>query len=248
MNAPKLVLLAALSLAFASSCTKVPIVNLPFPNPVLHSLEQDPFQHYLDSVFGLGNGVILTITAVQLNDPLSKSNSSDNGQAVVAYPFRSSVAGAVTSLGIFVPTTGTRHTVTLWDSASGQVLAQAEVPSLESGRWTYISLLETNQEVILQPDHGYIVGFNTLAIGDVINTPNPNNGIYILDGIYLNGGEGKAPIVPFTSGPITFEAYYIDFYDNPFAPPPFPGTSFTNTIGAFDVPGVCDIGFIPAPQ
>jgi hypothetical protein len=105
-----------------------------------------------------------------------------------------------------------------------------------------------NQEVIIQPNHGYIVGFNSLAIGSTINTLNRNNAIYILDGIYINGPlEGKAPIVPFTSGPITFENYYLDYYDNPFNPPPFPGTFFSNTIGAFDVPGVCDIGFIPAP-
>ncbi len=152
-----------------------------------------------------------------------------------------------------MPTTGVQHNVALWDSASGQVLAVAQVPSLDSGQWTYLSLVPTNQEVIIQANHGYIVGFNSLAIGDQINVPNTNNGVYFFDGIYTNniaggGGVGKVPIVPFTEGPITYENYYTAYYDDPNARPPYPGTSFSNPFGAFDLPGVCDIGFIPAPQ
>jgi hypothetical protein len=244
MKTPNLFFAAALAVLLCSSCTKLVLIP-PVPINVFHDLEQDPFQNYLDSVFSLsGEDIILTIDAVAINDVLTKTGSSGTGQAEIGYAFRSSVAGAVTSLGVLLPSQGFQHTVTLWDSASGVVLAQADVPSLDSGKWTYVSLALVNQEVIIQPDHGYIVGFNTLAVGNPINTFNPGNQIYILDGIYdfSNGGNQKRTIIPFTMGAITYEGGYMDWYDTPVTTPLFPSAPIPN---GFDVPGICDIGFIP---
>lgn len=250
---PKSICAVALIALLGFGCSKLGSIAPP-PITTIQSLEQTPWKTYLDSLFGAtSQGVLLTIEPVQLNNALLEVSAPGSGQAVIAYAFRSSVPGAVTSLGIFMPTTGPQHNVTLWDSASGQVLALAQVPSLDSGHWTYVSLALANQAVVIEANHGYIVGFNSLAIGDQINVPNPNNGVYFMDGIYTNinsntgGGVGKVPIVPFTEGAITYENYYTAYYDDPNARPPYPGTSFSNPFGAFDLPGVCDIGFIPAP-
>lgn len=237
-----------------SSCTKLgQIIPVPPPVGVIQSLEQTPFKSYTDSLFALSVtnnvGSILTIVAVALNDnTLPGSSGQDLGQAEIAYAFRSSVAGAVTSLGVMLPTTGYKHTVTLWDSATGQVLAQTDVPTLNGGKWTYVSLALLGQAVAIQPDHGYIVGFNSLAVGNPVGVFNAGNEIYILDGIYQFSGGGqsaKAPIIPFTHGPITFENCYSVPYNTTLTNPIFPPSVTVGGTGIFDVPGVGDIGFIP---
>ncbi len=168
------------------------------------------------------------------------------GQAEVGYAFRSGAAGAVTSLGVLLPTTGFSHTVTLWDSATGQMMAQADVPTLSGGKWTYVSLALNGQAVAIQANHGYIIAFNSLAVGNAVETASGGNEIYILDGIYTGGGGGpKLPILPFTHGAITYEQYYLVNYNTPLTSPIFPPTTSTEFFSNFDVPGVCDIGFIP---
>lgn len=240
----------------ATSCSKLgQIIPIPPPIGVIQSLEQTPFKSYTDSLFALkvtdNVGSILTIVAVALNDNTQHGSAGEDlGQAEIGYAFRSTVAGAITSLGVLLPTTGYNHTVTLWDSASGQVLAQVDVPTLNGGKWTYVSLALQNQAVIIQPNHGYIVGFNSLAVGNPIETANAGNSIYILDGIYQFFGSGagaKVPIIPFTRGPVTFENFYMVAYNTPIVNPIFPGGGPGQSIEDFDVPGVCDIGFIPAP-
>jgi hypothetical protein len=239
----------------ASSCSKLGQI-IPIPPPgVIQSLEQTPFKSYTDSLLALSVtnnvGSILTISAVALNDNTQHGSAGqDLGQAEIGYAFRSTVAGAVTSLGVLLPSTGYNHTVTLWDSASGQVLAQTDVPTLTGGKWTYVSLALQNQAVVIQPNHGYIVGFNSLAVGNAIETANPGNSIYLLDGIYQffgSGASAKVPIIPFTRGPVTFENYYLIPYNTPITQPVFPPSGSSQFSSNFDVPGVCDIGFIPAP-
>lgn len=251
MNPLKTLVAAASLLALGSSCTKLgQIIPVPPPIGVIQSLEQTPFKSYTDSLFGLSStGTILTIVAVALNDnSLPGSSGQDLGQAEIGYAFRSSSDGAITSLGVLLPTTGFKHTVTLWDSATGQVLAQADVPTLTGGKWTYVSLALAGQAVPIVANHGYIVGFNSLAVGNPIGTFSPGNKIYILDGIYTLGGGGpKIPIIAFTKGPITFENQYTVLYNTPISNPIFPPSGSVGATGLFDVPGVCDIGFIPAP-
>jgi len=234
-----------------SSCTKLgQLIPIPPPIGVIQSLEQTPFKTYTDSLFGLSStGTILTISSVGLNDNSKPGSSGESlGQAEIGYAFRLSVDGAITSLGVLLPATGFKHTVTLWDSATGQVLAQTDVPTITGGKWTYVSLAFAGQAVPVVPNHGYIVGFNSLAVGNSIGTYSTGNDIYILDGIYTLGGGGpKIPIVPFTKGPVTFENYYLVGYDTPITNPIFPPSASSAGFGPFDVPGVCDIGFIPAP-
>jgi hypothetical protein len=237
-----------------SSCSKVPI-NPPIPLPNIHSLEEFPFQDYLDSLNALAADSINTETiATYLYDPLIQHQEVP-GQAELAYAFRTSVAGAVTSLGVLEPAAGYNHTVTLWDSATGEVLAQALVPSLNSGRWTYVSLALTGQEVPIEANHGYIVGFDSRAQGNSISVANPGSDIYIIMGVFDNRsnpvGFGYSNIDPFASKTFSFEGEYMIFYNGttPLVGPPFPNSPN----GEQDDPqnnlyGICDIGFIPEPQ
>jgi hypothetical protein len=256
MPTPKLLFAAVLLLLCGSSCTKIgDIIPVPPPIGVIQSLEQTPFKSYTDSLFALSIvnnvGSVLTSTAVALNDNSQHGTAGEDlGQAEIGYAFRSSVAGAVTSLGVLLPTTGFNHTVTLWDSITGQVLAQTDVPTLNGGKWTFVSLAELGQAVLIQPNHGYIVGFNSLAVGNPVETFNAGNEIYQLDGIYQffgNGSSDKVPVLPFTQGPVTFENYYLIPYTTSITSPIFPPAVSSGTTPAFDLPGVCDIGFIPAP-
>jgi hypothetical protein len=227
---------AALVALLVAGCTKIGQIPPTIPLTAIQNLEQTPFKTEINTINLLGPSV-LSITAEHVP-----------GQAVIGYSFRSSVPGAVTSLGLLLPSTGYEHVVTLWDS-TGLVLAQAEVPSLDSGHWTYVNLAIVNQEVIIQPYQTYIVGFNTLAVGVRVDIESPGNWVYLLSG--LNGVSpisGPEPgIMPFTSGAITYLNYYVDFYDGIYLQQPFPGSSESNPYGQNSVLGVCDIGFIPAP-
>lgn len=231
-----------------SSCSKVP-VTAPFPITVLQSLEQFPVRRYLDSSFALASDTIfLTITPVTLLDP-NIPHAEVPGQAEIAYAFRTSAPAAVTSLALLLPAAGYSHTVTLWDSATGAVLAQTSVPSLDSGHWTSVSLALMNQAVPILPGKGYIVGYNTLAIGGTLDTYSPGNNLYLLYGIYdFSQGPDKStfrPIMPFTEGLISFEGIWQNNYDEPLriaSPGVTPATNYVN-----GVPGVIDIGYVAAP-
>jgi hypothetical protein len=234
-----------------SSCSKIPLINAPIPITVLRDFEQFPFQDYLDSLNALApDSQHIIYTSGSLIDPFVLHGEIP-GQAECAYVFRSSVAGAVTSLAVLEPSTGYTHTVTLWDSATSAVLAQANVPSLDSGHWTSVSLALNGLEVPIQANHAYIVGFNTLALESTISTGEVSDFIYDINGVYdfrqtPTGDNNGYFILPFVSKSFTFEGEYVVEYDpnKPLTGPPFNGLS-SNTNNLI---GAVDIGFIPAPQ
>ena len=229
-------------MVFASGCTKLGQIPPTIPLTAIRALEQDPFQSYTDSLLNLNDGtLVMGPTPQGIND-------FNGGQAIIAYGFHSSGYGAVVSLGLRLPDSGYEHTVTLWDSATLQVLAQAEVPTITGGRWTYVDLAIVNQAVPIVPNHGYIVGFNSLAVGNAMNAFHAGNSIYILLGLYTqHGPEPDIPIVPFTRGEITFDAYGLNVYSNPNAPLPYPSVSMSFAEGLLGIGGLVDIGYIPAP-
>lgn len=253
---PKLLLAIIVPAVVLISCSKVPLTNPPIPIGVLKDLEQFPFQSYIDSLNGLkSDSIDIYYVAGAPFDQLVMHEEIP-GQAEYAYAFRTSVPGAVTSLGVLEPASGYSHTVTLWDSATGAVLAQADVPSLDSGHWTYVSLALTGQEVPVQANHGYIVGFNTLALGSAIGAGTPGDWTYFINGIWdfqdnPAGNGGLSTIQPFTSKGCTFEGEYLTYYNanTPLVGPPFPG-GLNNPNGDpnHNLYGACDVGFIPASQ
>ena len=250
----KLLLGAGLLLLTSQSCNKFRLIPFPFGDRFI----QTPFKSYFDSLYAVsgdtlnsaGNGVLVTFTPAGVNDVLQKGDGGeDEGQLEIAYAFRTAYAGSVISLGVWLPDPGSTHTVSLWDSASGQLLAQANVPTPTSGVWAYASVPST----ILQPGHGYIVGVNSLAVGNPMNVSNASNEIFLIDGIYdfsagLPPGGALLPMLPFTRGAITVEGWWQDFYDTPIPGGQaglFPGGTPAMSYNVVGMVGLCDFGFIP---
>ncbi|MBS1948977.1 MAG: DUF4082 domain-containing protein [Bacteroidetes bacterium] len=164
------------------------------------------------------------------------------GQALIGYCFRSSKAGEVTALGILLPGQGYSHNVSLWDSVTYQVLADVNVPNLNTKKFTYVSLALLNKSVDIQPNHPYIVCFNSLAQGSPLNFASRGNNIYQLHAEILNPFVATTPLViPFTSGAITFESDFIVTYNSIYVPNPALVGESTNDQRVF---GICDIGFM----
>jgi hypothetical protein len=235
-----LVPVAALVTIAITSCSK--LVNEPIPLPNIQSFEQFPFEAYLDSLAKLPNPpyyFFVWATPPNYEIPSQKM--------VSAYAFRSSTPGAVTSLAILEPAAGYAHTIELWDSASGQLLTEANITTVDSGRWASVSLALNGQEVLIQANHGYVVGFNSLAVG---HTPDQNtNGelVYLETWESDQAGFLPSPILPFTRNSITFEGeseYLYNPTDVILLSPPF--NDFYG--GGGTIIGTCDIGFIPEPQ
>ena len=250
----KLLLGAGLLLLTSQSCYKLRLI----PFPIGDHFTQTPFRSYFDSLYAVsgdsvnsaGNGIIVVFTPAGVNDILQKGDGGqDEGQLEIAYAFRTAYAGSVISLGVWLPDPGSTHTVTLWDSASGQVLAQANVATTASGAWAYVSV----PNAAIQPGHGYIIGVNSLAVGNPMNTVNPSNEIFLIDGIYdfsatLPPDGALLPMLPFTKGAITVEGWWQDFYDTPIPGGQaglFPGGTPARSYNVVGMVGLCDFGFIP---
>jgi hypothetical protein len=243
MKISKLFFAGSLTVLMGASCVKY--TPIPFPGPIPIQLPQTPFMTWLDSVTKLAPDTDITVNPVGLIDPDSKAGGP--GQAEIGFAFRSSVPGTVALLGVFLPAPGYQHTVTLWDSATGTVLAQTNVPTIDTATWNYVDLYLTGQEASIAADHGYIVGFNSLAVGSSINTNSPGNLVTDLFGFYIfspSGANGTIPVLPFTEGAITYEGSYYYPYESAISAPIFPG-SLGPAQGGMGVFGVCDIGFIP---
>jgi hypothetical protein len=242
---------AALTLLAATSCSKVPITSLPLPpSPILKSLQQFPMERYLDSSFALSSDTIfLTLSAAGIDDPTIQ-HAEVPGQAEFAISFRTSVAAALTSLALDLPDSGFTHTVTLWDSTTGAVLAQSDITTRISGKWSSVNLALLGQAVQLVPGNGYILGLNSLAVGNAEDAPGPGNEIFVLYGIYdFSQGPAKSSlrnIMPIVEGPITFESTWIVYFDPPATAPAFPGTQPTSG-DPHTVSGLVDFGYIPTP-
>jgi len=239
--------LPALSLALLlQSCAKdgltvsspiVPLANsIPLLIPPIHPItSQQPFQAFIttynvpltnnDEALFLGSGAL-----------------DDNSNAEIGFAFRSNVAGTAIGLGILLPTTGFSHMVTLWDSATQVELASIAVPNNSKTAFTYAAFTTT---VPIQANHPYVVGYNTLAIGNANGSSSPGDWIYSVQGIFVDGGQGSdLPEYPFREGNITVENV---FYNN-YGTGRVPANLFPTTIASWEewnngYFGLCDLEF-----
>lgn len=233
---PGLVMLLSLS-----SCNKLRVA----PSPLLLLHERFPMTSYLDSLETLtlakdSTTIVLDITGVGFPSP---GPDTINGQAELAFAFRTSAPGFVNALGVYVPEVGYTYTVTLWDSATGTVLAQADIYSASAG-WSYIAL-QAASYVQLQPDHGYIMGYNSAPVGEPLNSNELGGGVYRIFGLYdfkvPVPESALVPLFPMIYKSFTIEGSYEVDYREPISAPLFPtGNANGNTNG---FAGACDIGF-----
>jgi Domain of unknown function (DUF4082) len=244
--------LPAFLLAFLfQACAKQSLVispgPLPLPNPIpIHPINyypvQTPFQAFITryNIPITGTNSALGLSPGDFGDD-TRSGMIYN-EAELGFAFRSSVSGVARALGTLLPATGFTHTVTLWDSATQTILASVDVNSQSTGVFTYTNFAST---VPIQANHGYVIGFNTLATGNALNTYSAGNSFFLVSGFIVDGGLGSdLPLFPFTEGSITVENIFSYNYGDGRAPANlFPPSSMWNgqPNGFF---GLCDLSFV----
>ena len=163
-------------------------------------------------------------------------------QAELGFAFRTSTSGIVFELGILLPDSGFIHTVTLWDSATQTILARTDVISLSTSSFTYTGL-DSSTVITLQANHGYVIGLNSTAVGNPVNSASVGNRVYAPQGLYVDQGAGSdISLLPFTEGPITVERGFIYNYGYQAQPAAFfpPKSSWASQDNGFL--GICDFG------
>jgi hypothetical protein len=164
-------------------------------------------------------------------------------QVELGYAFRTSTAGVVFELGTLLPASGFVHTVTLWDSATQTVLGQLNVTNLSGSSFTYAGL-DSSTAIVLQANHGYVMGVNSTAVGNPVNSSSVGNYVYAPQGLYVDQGAGSdISLLPFTEGTITVERGFIYNYGYQAQPASFfpPVLSWQSQDNGFL--GICDFGF-----
>ncbi len=158
------------------------------------------------------------------------------------YTFRSSAAGRIVAIGLYLPSGGYYHEVQLWDSATQEVLAQQRIPC-EDGEYIYSTL---TTPVHIKPHHGYIVTATNYVEGVGLQSGNPGEAIFMNQGIYADGALEAFPWFPAQDGPITIEGWnYLQTDTVKLATQPFPGGiqyNGTDVITTFQ--GFVDVQFI----
>jgi hypothetical protein len=246
-------LLPALTLALLlQGCAKDSMVispgPIPIPTPIpIHPINFYPIQEPLQA-FVTKYNIPITSTSESIGlttgyfDTYTRSGAVEYNAAELGFAFRSSVSGTILGLGTLLPATGFAHTVTLWDSATQTVLATASVTGQSGSVFTYTDFATS---VAIRADHGYVVGYNTLANGNPLNSYSTGNAFYVVTGILVDGGQGSdIPLTPFTTGTITVENTFENNYGD--GQPPtnlFPTASdwIGQNVGFF---GLCDIAFV----
>ena len=237
--------------ALLQGCVKDSFVispPIPIPTPIpIHPINyyplQTPFQAFVTRY-----NVPITNTSESIGlsagdfDQETRSGTFIYSAAELGFAFRSSVAGTMLGLGTLLPATGFAHTVTLWDSATQIVLATATVTNQSASVFTYTDFAAT---VPIQANHGYVVGYNTLAIGNPVNSSSNGNDIYLVSGIFVDGGQSSdLALFPFTEGTITVEnAFEFNYGDGQPPADLFPTASnWSSQANGFF--GLCDIAFV----
>jgi hypothetical protein len=221
------------------SCNK--ITGLPIPGGAIPFGIVTPVRQYINT-YNIGfsqTQPYLDLSTGGFDDAIP--NGTTYQQAEIGIAFRTSVPGVVFELGIWLPDSSYVHTVTLWDSATQTILAQKNVYNY--GKNFSYDTLSPNELVTLQPNHGYVLGVNSLALGNPLNAFNAGNEIFFTAGLtdFNPAASPNTPATPMTEGPITVETGFIYNYgilptpSNPFPP------VFNNNSGGLT--GLCDFGF-----
>lgn len=94
------------------------------------------------------------------NNFLDSTNIFAHGPHELGYRFYSSKNGRITKIGCYVPR-NLPYRVTLWDSATKQILALATIPVTDSTKFTYKDILPIN----IEANKKYIISINNFIDG-----------------------------------------------------------------------------------
>jgi hypothetical protein len=219
---------------FLSSCTKYQVgANTPTVTPM---------QAFITK-YDIPATPTDTATALLPVDMYGIPNKGEYNQAEFGFAFRTSTPGVVFELGTLLPDSGFIHTVTLWDSATQTILARTDVINLSKISFSYTGL-DSSTVVTLQANHGYVIGLNSTAVGNPVNSASVGNMIYAPQPLLVDQGQGNTIFLcPFTEGPITVERGFIYNYGYQAQPSVFfpPASSWSSQDNGFL--GLCDFGF-----
>ena len=222
----------------------VPIaIQTPQLIPPIHPVVgQQPFQTFVNTynVPPTYNNKIILLGSGGFDPPNGDTGVDGNG--IIGFAFRSSVAGNINGLGLKMPAAGFSHGMTLWDSVTHAVLATITVTQSGTG----FSYNDFPTPVPIQANHGYVVGYYTQAGGTALGTYSPGDNFYVVQGFFVDDYQGlDQPLLPFTEGNITVEnGFNVNFGYNPIRAGFFPGaTAWNDQANGFF--GLCDIDFSP---
>lgn len=166
----------------------------------------------------------------------------DEEGAELGYAFRSSEPGVINFVGIWLPTAGFFHNVTIWDSVTQRVLLQQLVINSSDSGYTYVDLRRTNKQVFIAANRPYVVAVNSVSLGQPIQVFNANNYVWRLNIEDFNMDQHVGHLFPFQDGPIFMENSCFSRYGTTYmANAPMP-VAF-DIVDRFNFYGFVDIGF-----
>jgi hypothetical protein len=193
-----------------SPVTTAMAIQTPQLIPPIHPVVgQQPFQTFVNTydVPPTYNNKIILLATGGFDPPNGETGVDGNG--VIGFAFRSSVAGNVNGLGLKMPAAGFAHGMVLWDSVTHAILGTVNVTQSGTG----FNYSDFPTPVAIQANHGYVVGYYTQASGTVSGTYSTGDNFYIVQGFFVDDYQGlDQPLLPFTEGNITVEnGFSIDF-------------------------------------
>jgi hypothetical protein len=158
----------------------------------------------------------------------------DPQQKEVGYSFQATKKGRIYAMGIRMPQVGQDFKVTVWDSASRQIIKQKIITNNSGSGFSYIDLSSTsvNEEIDIDAGKTYVITVNTTAL----TAATANRQWYMLNKVGIN-----SDFLPVTKGHIQIRA---GMYSSAPAPTPlFPDKTNFSVFGLHLLFGLTDIGF-----
>ncbi len=196
------------------SCTKSTDLEI---QVIIPRINEEPLAAYINSDPG--------VVKLQVHDPQQKE---------VGYAFQSTKKGKLYAMGVRMPQAGEDFTVTLWDSASHQIIKQKTITNYSSSSFSYIDLSSSsnNEEVDIAAGKTYVITVNTssLTVGA------GNRQWYMMSKTGVN-----SDFLPALKGNIQIREGMYTSIDSP--TPVFPDKTNFTVFGLHLLFGLTDIGF-----
>lgn len=208
------------AITFVLSCTFS--CNKPY-QPVGITLHELPFSDYLFNHSHYN----------QQGGPTLITDKSD-GSIEIGYSFTSTKNGIVEKLGAMMPDSGHVYTVSLWDSATQELMIQKNIEILNRHVFNYVDLIPTNEFQIILANHTYMIGIYTSPLASGIAPYGPFS-----DDFYNLINPNSGAILPF-KGYLHAISFNKQYTGSSFNGPVFPKNEWPFH---YLVQGFCDIGF-----
>ena len=170
---------------------------IPFPGSAPLS-DLSPYPQGLNTTTDSELVVYLPVVPKRSNKQLMGTGQAEFALCVSTRPTRRVIG----QLGIYAPIAGVTHTVTLWDSATGQVLVQINITTNAPGEWTLPSWWVKQTRCWGSRGEPWLADRLQHAAGRSPDHPDTlAHEVHTFNGIYdfkANAPPGNLPMLPFT--------------------------------------------------